>query len=156
MSASFPSTRTSSLFAGLETPSISTSPLATTPAARPATVPSSIAGKTLLVPVEIGTMGTQPTLFAAARLVPSPPRVTMQPTPASTIISVALTVSDSSPRTAMSRRSVRSPSGAESMALRARPTRSGIRTARSTPVAANPAITRRIVLIFSWSEMNRP
>ena len=61
-------------------------PLATTPAARPARVPSIMVGKTLLVPVEMGTRGIRPQLFATARLVPSPPRVTRQSTPISSIM----------------------------------------------------------------------
>ncbi len=50
-------------------------PVATSPAASPAKVPSTMRGKTLLVPVETGTSGTSPQPLATARLVPSPPSV---------------------------------------------------------------------------------
>ena len=50
-------------------------PEATAAAAMPATVPSSMVGYTLLVPVEIVIMGVFFKLFAAALLVPSPPNM---------------------------------------------------------------------------------
>ena len=61
----------------------------------PASVPSTITGKTLLVPVEIATSGIWLVAAATARLVPSPPRVMRQPTPISVIIVAARMVSPS-------------------------------------------------------------
>ena len=58
-------------------------PQALTAAAMPAMVPSTIKGKTLLVPVDMGRRGVSPHFLATARLVPSPPRVTMHPAPIS-------------------------------------------------------------------------
>jgi len=40
-------------------------------------------GKTLFVPVEMGSRGTSPHVFATARFVPSPPSVTMHAAPRS-------------------------------------------------------------------------
>ena len=69
--------------------------MATKPAAMPARVPSVIAGKTLLVPVEMGTKGMVELPQATARLVPSPPRVMRQRTPKSFIRAAARMVSPS-------------------------------------------------------------
>ena len=71
-----------------------TCPVASLPAAIPAKVPSVILGNTLLVPVEIGSIGTDPQPFATTRLVPSPPSVTIQPTFKSFIIFAAFVVPD--------------------------------------------------------------
>ena len=71
-------------------------PVAITPAARPAMVPSVMLGNTLLVPVEMGTSGTSPHSLATARFVPSPPSVTMHSTSALRISLAALYVSASS------------------------------------------------------------
>jgi hypothetical protein len=59
----------------------------------PATVPSSIRGKTLFVPVESATSGASSQPFTNARLVPSPPSVTTTAHPASRIRSAARVVS---------------------------------------------------------------
>ena len=77
-----PLTRTSNRGARHRAP-LPARPLATSPAAMPATVPSRKVGKTLLVPVEIGTRGTVPHPLATTRLVPSPPSVMIQPAPIS-------------------------------------------------------------------------
>ena len=78
-----------------ETWARSSRPLATIPAAKPAKVPSTIVGKTLLVPVEMATMGRTRLPTTAARLVPSPPRVIRQSTPCSAMAAAARTVSPS-------------------------------------------------------------
>ena len=72
-------------------------PVATRPAASPATVASSIWAKALLVPVESGASGTSPHADATTRLVPSPPRTTSSRTPSPTSASVAVTESAAPP-----------------------------------------------------------
>ncbi|KAF5041650.1 hypothetical protein DSECCO2_520760 [anaerobic digester metagenome] len=68
-------------------------PVATAAAAIPTTVPSSITGYTLFVPVEMVIRGVFFTDLATALFVPSPPKVTMQPTPFFSMYSAAFTVS---------------------------------------------------------------
>ena len=58
---------------------VGAAPVATSAVAIPASVPSTMRGKTLFVPVEIGIRGTSRQPLATIRLVPSPPRVTMRP-----------------------------------------------------------------------------
>ncbi len=70
---------------------------ATTAAAIPAIVPSIITGYTLFVPVEIAIRGVLLITFATALFVPSPPRVTIQPTPISSISFTAFIVSSIPP-----------------------------------------------------------
>ena len=72
------------------TESVPAYPWATAPAASPAIVPSRKKGKTLFVPVEMGSRGTFPQLLATMRFVPSPPSVTMHPAPASARAAAAL------------------------------------------------------------------
>ncbi len=80
MSSISPSTYTSSRLLVAHTSSVRTAPVATAPAARPASVPSTICGNTLFVPVETGTSGVSPQPRATTLFVPSPPSVTMQDT----------------------------------------------------------------------------
>ena len=89
ISAGSSSTRTSSRLQRVIAASKPSSPAATDPAAIPASVPSTICGNTLFVPVEIGTIGTSPAPLATTRFVPSPPSVTMHPAPSEAIIRAA-------------------------------------------------------------------
>ena len=138
------------------TGSMSTSPDATTPAARPATVPSTMYGKTLFVPVDMGTSGTLPDPLATALLVPSPPSVTMHETPISAIAFAARVESPSAPAIAMSSITASRPCGDPLAAEWHNMPVSGIITTRSTGVAARPASTRRRMLTFSLFGTNRP
>ena len=69
------------------------SPEATSPAAVPATVGSTINGKTLLVPVEIGSNGASIQPKTRSRCVPSPPREITDLTPSFLNIFAASVVS---------------------------------------------------------------
>ena len=66
---------------------------ATSPAAIPATVGSTGSAKALFVPAGIGRSGVSPAPAATSRFVPSPPSVTMTPTPAAVIARAARVVS---------------------------------------------------------------
>ena len=95
MSRSSPSTMTAMVLLRTVASSIGTVPEATSPAAIPAVVPSTITGKTLLVPVEMATIAISREPLATARLVPSPPRVMTQLTPSAAMAAAARTVSPS-------------------------------------------------------------
>src|SRR5262245_4698362 len=131
-------------------------PRATRPAARPAIVPSIIVGNTLFVPVEIGISGTSPLLLATARLVPSPPSVTMQPAPASARRAAARRESSEEKVTGIGMSETSSASRSPSSALSPMPKSSGMIQARSTPTASNPSRTRRTMLTFSSLSNTEP
>src|SRR5207244_10202618 len=112
------------------------------PAADPASVPSTMVGKTLLVPVEIGISGTGPLAPATRRLVPSPPRVIRQLTPASTIHLVACDVSALLNVTGISSTDTCKPFNRTPSRARAPiPNESGRIHPPSTPTASNPTRT---------------
>ena len=113
-------------------------------------------GKTLFVPVDMGTRGTPPDPLATALLVPSPPRVTMHDTPMSAIALAARVESPSPPSIAISSISASSPVGEPLVAAWHSMPVSGIITTRSAGVAASPARTRRRVFTFSLFGTNRP
>ena len=149
ISRTAPSTRTSSMGDCGATATASTAPDATTPAAMPATVPSTICGNTLFVPVDIGINGTCPDPLATARLVPSPPKVTMQPAPISRIASAARVESSSLDVMRMSTNAASTVCPPPSILARARPSMSGMKTTCRTPADSSPASTLRRMLTFS-------
>ena len=156
MSRRSPSTDTSSIGREQVTELGSTAPVASTPAASPAMVPSTRIGNTLLVPVETGTSGTDSCADATARLVPSPPRVTMQAAPLSVIALAARIESRSRPTIGTSRLSNSiAPACSEAAAL-ARPAESGMAITLPTPAANSPASMRSTIFTFSSSGTNRP
>ena len=135
-----------------------TVPSATSPTAIPATVPSAVTGKTLLVPVDRARSGMSPTTPAASRAVPSPPRQTIASTPASTIRPTAAVVSAAVPVIGSSARNSIAGHGGSTPGRRvliARtspaeiPARSTDTRARSMPTAPQPDRSRATVLTFS-------
>ena len=127
----------------------STTPLASNPAAAPATVGSVRLGNTLFVPVDIGTSVASGQTPAIVRLVPSPPSVTSTLTSrariASTarIVSVGETVAPTSTISisASMRRSVSAPV--------AMPNGSAMATIRVAPAVTAPMTARAIRLRLS-------
>ena len=122
----------------------------------PASVPSISLGKTLLVPVDIGAIGTSPHPFATNRFVPSPPRVTMQSAPASRMMRAASVESFWLPDGVCGMNSECIPSWVSAIAARANPAISGMTMTLVTPWDWRPANTRRSVFDFSWLETTRP
>ena len=139
------------------TASASTRPVASRPAAVPATVASHISGKALLVPVDRGSSGTSSQVAAAARTVPSPPRTTITPAPRARIATTSARVSSAVPVSASSStnsRSGRRPALARRFASArttppATPMPSVETRARSTPAAPAAASSRTTMLVFS-------
>ena len=156
MSRSSPSTITVRVLLRTDASSSGTLPDATSPAAIPAVVPSTITGKTLLVPVEMATMGMSQEPLATARLVPSPPRVITQPTSCSAIAAAARTVSPSLYRADMRSSSTSTERCGSSAALCTRWELSGMASTWSTPTDCRPSNARRTMFTFSQSGTTRP
>ena len=156
MSRISPSTKISRRLLAMVVSSRETFSHATTPAASPAIVPSTISGNTLLVPVDTATNGMFREPLATARFVPSPPSVIRHPTSMSAIMPAARVESRSSLKTGISRNSTESEKLVLSRAPRPRAAMSGIMTTRSTPTASRPAKIRLSMFTFSWLGTNRP
>ncbi len=138
------------------TASWATAPVATSPAASPATVGSKARGKELLVPVEMATTGMSRQVCATRLLVPSPPSTMMTPTPASIMSSTATNVSVGVPVRAWSRKcTVGQPSAERREQARASPAdtpeRSVMEITSVTPARASPVISRVSTLTLSWA-----
>jgi hypothetical protein len=126
-----------------------TTPVATSPAASPASVPSTIRGKTLLVPVESGSSGTSPQPLATTRFVPSPPSVTITAAPRSRRRCAASVESLAWPRTGIESGDRVKHDAAVAAARSTMPYVSGRYATWLTLAASSPSNTRRTILIFS-------
>ncbi len=120
------------------------------PAAAPEIVASCITGKTLFVPVDIGTMAASGQVRATIRLVPSPPSTSSVVAPASRMARTALAVSaglvSNGP---MSRNSNSAPTFRFSTADCEMRKRSGTSRKRTAPDAAAPTTARAIWFCLS-------
>ena len=124
--------------------SSSTFSLATRPAAAPATVGSICDGKTLFVPVDMGTKVTSGQDLAIVRFVPSPPKVINTLIPKAFMARAALAVSVGSTLAPISRISISASTGKSSSALLAMPKGSFMATIFLQPPATAPTAARAI------------
>src|SRR5262249_16211042 len=99
--------------------------------------------------VDNGSRGTVPQALARARLVPSPPRLTMQSTPRSHICAAARIVSSWLDSTSMCSSRTVAASLRLSWPFQQLVNASGTVRTVSTPVASSPSNTRRTMFTFS-------